>query len=38
MHQAGYSAGRIIGHLEAYGIGYCAAQALVRDLENEGGV
>jgi hypothetical protein len=32
MHREGYSAGTIIGHLEAYGIGLYAAQALVRHL------
>jgi hypothetical protein len=33
MHGAGYAAGVIIAKLEAYGIGFCAAQALVRDLQ-----
>jgi len=34
MHGTGYAAGAIIRHLEAYGIGLSAAQALVRDLQN----
>jgi hypothetical protein len=33
MHRDGYSAGVIIAKLEAYGIGFYAAQALVRDLQ-----
>jgi hypothetical protein len=37
MHGQGYSAGTIIGHLEAYGIGLYATQALVRELQNGGG-
>jgi hypothetical protein len=32
MHQAAYSAGTIIAHLEAYGIWFYAAQTIVRDL------
>jgi hypothetical protein len=36
MHREGYSAGAIISHLEAYGIGLYAAQALVRELQNGG--
>jgi hypothetical protein len=33
MHRAGYTAGTILGHLEAYGIGFYAAQAIVRALQ-----
>jgi hypothetical protein len=33
MHQAGYPAGVIIAKLEAYGIGFYAAQALVRNFQ-----
>ena len=36
MHRAGYEAGIIISHLEAYGIGLCAAQVLVRGLQDGG--
>jgi hypothetical protein len=32
MHEAGYAAGVIIKKLEAYGIGFHSAQALVREL------
>ena len=32
MFDAGYPAGTIIRHLEAYGIGFYAAQAIVRNL------
>jgi hypothetical protein len=33
MHADGCAAGVIIGKLEAYGIGFYAAQALVRNLQ-----
>jgi hypothetical protein len=33
MHAAGYSAGLIIDHLQAYGISLYAAQSLVRNLK-----
>jgi hypothetical protein len=36
MHRDGYAAGVIIDKLEAYGIGFYAAQALVRRLKNGG--
>ena len=36
MHAAGYDAGTIVRHLEAYGIGFYAAQALVRGLQDRG--
>jgi hypothetical protein len=35
MLVAGYDAGTIIRHLEAYGIGFYAAQALVRPKRKE---
>jgi len=36
MHRDGYAAGVIIAKLEAYGIGFYAAQALVRKLQDGG--
>jgi hypothetical protein len=36
MYRDGYAAGVIIAKLEAYGIGFCAAQALVRNLHYGG--
>jgi hypothetical protein len=36
MHRDGYAAGVIIAKLEAYGIGFYAAQALVRNLQERG--
>jgi hypothetical protein len=35
MFRAGYPAGTIIRHLEAYGIGLYAAQNIVRNLQAE---
>lgn len=32
MHRDGYAAGTVIRHLEAYGCGFFAAQAIVRQL------